>query len=287
MSDAGLVVAAPRLHHGLGNRIRVVLSAQDLAESVGREFAYVWPTGKPFGAHLDELWAFDAEQMSALKSRMLAFKYPYRDASEEWRAGAEVDRVWQIRTSQPVVVDGSIETWHERLRRLTPAPDVASRILGLSDGLRGRPYLGVMVRSHSVSHEHTLRESPLEWYLDRIAIIRREHPTLPLFVSADTPAAFDRVAAQFDGVHGVRDKGDYNSRLALHAAVADLYLLASSAHIIGPHYSSFPELAQYLAGPELRLETSQTPWEDSFETLKAFDSVPDPLRPSERMRGAG
>lgn len=279
-----LVVAVPRLHHGLGNRIRMVLSAQDLAESVGRGFEYVWPTGEPFGAELTELWDVDTRQSSLMRSRLRSLGHPYRDASASWVADAADDAIWQVRASQPVVVDGRIDTWHERLRALRPAPEVAARITALFDAhLRGAPYLGVMVRSHVVSHENTLRESPMEWYLDRVSDIRQQHPELPLFVSADTVEAHDRVVASFPKVHSVRDKGAYNSAPALRAAVVDLYLLAGATHILGPHYSSFPELAQYLAGPSVALETSMSAADSAFERAAPHTHVTDPTRPSLRI----
>lgn len=278
------IVAVPRLHHGLGNRIRVVLSAQDLAESTGREFAYVWPTGAPFGADLEDLWQVDMLRISLLRSRMHSLRHPYRDASEEWREEAANDSIWQIRTSQPISIHGAVDTWHHRLRALRPSSQVEDRVTAIFDErLRGAPYLGVMVRSHAVSHENTLRESPMEWYLDRIADIRRRRPDIDLFVSADTPEAFDHVVSSFPRAYGVREKGAYNSRAALIAAVADLYLLAGSTHILGPHYSSFPELAQYLAGPEVALETSMSAPETSFESMHALSMVDDPMRPSQRI----
>lgn len=278
------VVAVPRLHHGLGNRMRLVLSAQDLAESSGRDFAYVWPTGKAFGARLDDLWDVDMRRISRPTSRALSLRYPYRDGSEEWRGAAAGERIWQVRSSQPVVVSGRIDTWHDRLRRLRPSTRVNARICAQFDtGLQGVPYLGVMVRSHVVSHENTLAASPLEWYLDRISDVRRRNPELPIYVSADTVRAFDVVASAFPGVHGQRDKGAYNSRSALAAAVADLYLLASATHILGPHYSSFPELSEYLAGGSVALETSMSSPESSFDESAPRTIVKDPTRPAVRF----
>lgn len=277
----GRVIAVPRLRHGLGNRVRVLLSAWDLAESLGRDFRYVWPTGRPFGARLDELWHVEADEVSSVRSRLLALRHPYRDATDTWREAAADDPIWQIRTAQPIELDGRIDRWHERFRRLRPVEQIEGRALdAFDDGLRGRPYIGVMVRSHAVSHQKTLEASPLEWYIERMAELHRQRPAMPFYVSADTVEAWDRVAAVFPDIHGVRDKGDYNSREALQAAVVDLYLLASSSHILGPHYSSFPEMAQYLAGSSVVLETSQAGKSPQSSFRGAI--VADPMRPSAR-----
>lgn len=279
------VVAVTRPYHGLGNRVRVVLSAQLLAEQTGRSFAYVWPTGRPFGARMDQLWHTDRQRISRARSILLSRAHPYRDAGLEWIPEAADDDLWQIRTSQPLALPEGIDAWHPLLRELRPVPDVADRVHRVfDDRFRGAPYVGVMVRTHAVSHENTLRESPIEWYLDRLSEIRREHGPVPFFVSADTVAAQERIQAAFPGTVGLGDKGAYNSLGALRLSLVDLYLLASSAHIVGPHYSSFPELALYLAGPAIRLETSRSPEDTRLRATDELTHVEDPTRPSERKR---
>jgi hypothetical protein len=138
-----------------------------------------------------------------------------------------------------------------------------------------------MLRTHRISHAETLQASPVEWYVDRLNRIREAHPELRLFVSADTPEGLERLRAEVPGCVGVADKGAYNSREGLRAAVTDLYLLAASAHLVGPHFSSFPELAQKLAGPQLRLETSRTGPSSAFET-GPLSLASDPVVPHRR-----
>lgn len=281
----GLLVAVTGRYHGLGNRMRVVLGARVLAGLEGRSFAYVWPTGRGFGARLDELWEFEARRWPEALSRALAPRYPYRDASLEWiDATARQAPVWQIRTPHALILPDGAPSWHVELRALQPVERVRNRILELYGASAHRPYLGVMIRSHSVAHDATLQASPVEWYLDRIEEIRSARPELGLYVAADTDAAFARVARRFPDCVGQTDKGGYNSRRALQAAVADLYLLASSCHILGPHYSSFPELAQHLAGTAVTLETSTSPPWTRFEARGEL-SVGTPLRPELRSPG--
>ena len=170
--------------------------------------------------------------------------FPYRDAGLGWiDDAARTERVWQIRTPHALNLPAGAPSWPASLRALQPVDGIRRRILELFGASAGRPYLGVMIRAHSIAHDATLRESPVEWYLDRIDEIRSARPELGLYVAADTDAAFARVARRFPDCVGQTDKGAYNSRPALRAAVADLYLLAGSCHILGPHYSSFPELA--------------------------------------------
>ncbi|MBT2517541.1 hypothetical protein J7E29_08875 [Streptomyces sp. ISL-90] len=282
----GLLVAVTRRHHGLGNRMRVVLGGQVLAELEERSFAYVWPTGRGFGARLDELWEFDERRWPAALSRALTPIFPYRDAGLDWIDDAvRRARVWQIRTPHALVLPRGAPPWHAALRTLQPVEGIRNRILELFGAASlSRPYLGVMIRTHTVAHEATLRSSPVEWYLDRIEEIRSVRPGLGLYVAADTDAAFARVADRFPDCVGQSGKGEYNSRSALQAAVVDLYVLAASCHILGPHYSSFPELAQHLAGSAVALETSVTDPSTRFE-VQGDLSVGAPLRPELRSPG--
>ena len=138
---------------------------------------------------------------------------PYRDAGLGWiDDAARQERVWQIRTPHALALPAGAPSWQASLRALQPVERIRRRILELSAASADRPYLGVMIRAHSVAHDATLRESPVEWYLDRIEEIRSERPELGLYVAADTDAAFVRVARRFPDCVGQTDKGAYNSR---------------------------------------------------------------------------
>src|SRR4051812_1897135 len=83
-------------YSGLGNRIRVVLGAKMLADSEGREFYYVWPTGRSFGRKLTAPWHFAARPLPRPLSRLLSSRYPYLDKSFFWLDAARREsHVWQ------------------------------------------------------------------------------------------------------------------------------------------------------------------------------------------------
>ena len=155
--------------------------------------------------------------------------------------------------------------WGEELQSLAAgARHRGAGAVVLGRNLGGEPYIGVMVRAHAVSNSETLQFSPLEWYIDRMRELRSDHPGIRFFLSADTMDAQAEVIAAIPGTVALEDKGGYNTKAALVSSVVDLYLLAGSAHLVAPHYSSFPEVAQKLAGPALRLETSMTGPETRF-----------------------
>jgi hypothetical protein len=275
------VIAHTRKYHGLGNRVRAVLGSRVVARREGRRFAYVWPTGKTFGARFDELWEVPDPVVTAAVSRALALRYPFKgnDVTAWLDDATRQERVWQIRTPHALLLDPPSPGWTDDLRSLRPAPSVADRVAAFhGDHLATAPYVGVMVRTHPHSHAETLEASPLRWYVDRLRALRSAHPDLVFFVSADTPDGLATLQREVPGCVALQDKGDYNTRRALQSSVVDLYLLAASLHVVGPHYSSFPELAQHLGGPGLRLETSRTAPAQAFES-GPLSAPADPLRP--------
>lgn len=252
------LVAVAGKWHGLGNRVRSVLGSRVLARHEGRNFAYVWPTGNQFGATLEQLWEFDAPVVSSATSRLLTMKYPYRDNTLGWLdAAARSQRLWQIRTPHALLLPEQCPPWEADLQVLQPSPVIRQHVMESFNGIgAGNPYVGVMIRTNSNAHEDTLKHSPVQWYLRRMCEIRDFWPEVHFYVSADTPEAFREVQHIIPNCHGQEDKGAYNSKEALIASVVDLYMLAASAHLLAPHFSSFPELSQRMAGPELRMETS-------------------------------
>lgn len=275
------LVAVTGKRHGLGNRVRVVLGARSLARLEGRRFFYTWHTGREFGGRFDDLWEVDDTVVARLTTRVLARRYPLRDEKLTWiDQKARLERVWQIKTPHALHLPDEAKPWEAELQAMNPVEPIRARVHEFFEAhLRGEPYIGVMVRAHPNSHAVTLAESPVSWYLERMRQLRQRHPNIRFFVSADTAEAQAFVIDAIPGSFGLSEKGRYNSRDGLRSSVADLYLLAGSAHVLAPHYSSFPELAQKLAGPGLALETSHT--EPAMVELaeSALSLVGDPTSP--------
>lgn len=272
-------------YHGLGNRLRSVLGGYTLAKFEGRRFGYVWPTDKNFGAGLNDLWDFKMPTVPVNVSRLFTHAYPYRNHTLDWHSSqVREERLWQIKTAHALHLPSECPPWESELRKLTPTAPVAAYVNKTSAEQSSSPfpYIGVMIRTNPISHELTLRHSPLDWYITRMREIRAMWPGVPFYIAADTPDAFRVASAAIEGCFGQADKGKYNSREAVSASVGDLYMLASSVHVLGPYYSSFPELAQLMAGSDLCLETSMSPAEFRLENRHSLTLPPNPLRPFTR-----
>ena len=117
-------------------------------------------------------------------------------------------------------------------------------------------YVGVQVRAAPTTHPTTLEASPVSWFIARMVELAREDPQTHFFLSCDDPAAERQIGEAVPNVTTLPAKGAYNTVTGVQAAVADLYLLGGSTHLLGPYLSSFVELAWILGGKAQVLENS-------------------------------
>lgn len=277
--DSRLIVASRPLH-GLGNRVRLVLSGQALAHATGRRFDYHWPVGHGFGASLTDLWDFQAS-LSAASDLALRVVAPYRDAAALVRdPKAARLPIWHIRSGNALPLPDGAPDWHQAFASLRLRPQLAEAVRALhSRDFGTRPYVGVMVRTHQNAHEQTKAHSPLAWYVARMHELKADDAGIRFYLSCDTPDAEIELKRLFPGATSLPKSGAYNSRTAIEEAVVDLYLLASSCHILGPHFSSFPELAHFLTLGQVPLETSVG---DSYAKVRppvTLSVADDPVTP--------
>lgn len=274
---------------GLGNRLRVVLGSSILAGIEDRRLVYVWPTSPLFEPSFSDLFDFH-EGMSVPRwlSRSLAWKWPYVDEkTSTWLTAAKRrELVWQIRTGSEIELPPGAPHWGERLRELTPAADIAARVRALFDSrLRDRPYVGVMIRAHAVSHQKTKDTSPVEWFIARMKEVREVTPDVTFYVCCDVPEVQQQISDQFGNCVSQSDKGGYNTTAGVKSAVVDLYLLACSQFMIAPHFSSFLHVARHLGKDVVPFQTPISPPSSAYGQLE-LGLVADPLRPWERSAPA-
>ncbi len=262
-----LVLVIPR-NAGLGNRMRALAGAAELAERSGRVLSYVWPT-RPPGVEcvLTDLWRFPNGRPLSKE----AFTRSYADVptlshdTSTWTDDERARKVWLVWTSEVMRFDGAEFEWRRRLATLEPSDAVDARLRALRAQLDGRTYIGVQVRSSPLTHEKTLTHSPVEWFETRMDQLAALYNDPVFFLSCDTVEARQRLTSLGHVVVTQHHDFPYNSRDASIAAVADLHMLAGSQHLVGPYWSSFVDLAWDMAGRGITREDSLRTWEPGDE----------------------
>jgi len=247
---------------GLGNRVRALLSAAAIAEAEGRDFYYHWPITNSFGARMSELWApVPGEEMAAPGPEPMVTD---TQVDGKWRPASidrmRADRVISVSTAYALRGWGGERDWTDVLAGLTVSPTVDEVIDrdfpgGTADGTT---LVGVQVRAHpTLTHPLTMEKSPVEWFIARMHELQRADDSVRFFLSADTREAETAIASAVPGVSFISKTGKYNSREGLIESVADLKVLAGTSRILAPYRSSFAELAWYMSGRAMPIETSQ------------------------------
>ncbi|GAB4066369.1 hypothetical protein KHC28_25475 [Ancylobacter sonchi] len=262
--------------------MRTLVGALALAKMQGREFSYHWAIDHRFGAELSDLWEFPYRSLDddlardILKSGVALHNEQLADLEAvDGEAALFIKTIHEMR--HPVLR----ESGRMELRRLDPVAEVRRRVLETWDkGLGAAPYVAVMIRAHAASHATTLRTSPLEWYVERMQELADRFSGLRFFLSTDSPEAQEAMLRRFGRVVVQDDKGGYNSKTGLQAAVADLYLLAAGSFVLQPYWSSFPAMSRALADPRVRFVDANSA---AAEPPSIDLPLPaDPLRPYAR-----
>lgn len=274
------IIAYNARSNGLGNRLRVTLAARNLAEATGRRLLVVWPTSRAFQPRFRDLFTDKVGTRFPLSaSQLLSKVFRYRDEHLTDIRKDDRDLIWQIRTGAGLQLPEGVDHWEDDLRALTPIPEIVDRVQTTYAQFDGQPFVGVQVRSAHIIHQKTLDASPLTWFTERLDAIRANHPDLRFFLSCDVAEVTDHLLARYPGSVALQDKGEFNTIRGVQSALCDLYLLASSGHIIGPAYSSFVELA-------VRLADHRVPFEHAERAVPfdagRLDCAADPIRPERR-----
>ena len=274
----GAVVAYNGGDAGLGNRMRVTLGASQYAAHRQLPFFYVWPTTPEFEPLLTELWEWNGgTRISRALSRAAAKLTGY--VGSDLR-DLDSRRFIQVRTGDGLSLPRGAGDWRDDLRKLVPVPEIADVVTKLHrEEFANLPYVGVQLRVHDVSHTRTKSSSPVEWFTDRMRLLLADRPDTRFFISCDTLEVKQQILRDFPTASAHIVTARYNSTAAVRAAIVDLYLLASSSYMLGPQYSSFIEMAQFLADmkvptdkPDERPKNSQSWWE--------LPAVTNPLSPA-------
>lgn len=252
------LIATSPMRAGLGNRLRLVLSSQVIADAEQRNFYYHWPVGaengKQFGAHFTELWEYTGgtplnepgpEPVIEFSQFGMGDLATVRDAP-----------VISVRGNTLVPGFGDQRWWGHVLAEMRPTEEVLARTASPLEQL-GDSFIGVQVRAHpTLTHKKTLEQSPVSWFIDRMNQLREDNPGISFFLSCDHAEAQAEIASAIPGVVALRKSGEYNSRQALIESVADLVVLSRSKRILEPFASTFAKIAWLMARRSMPIENS-------------------------------
>lgn len=258
-SHGGYLTAVNSLWSGLGNRLRFTLSAKAVADAEDREFSYVWPTAAGvFEPSLTDLWEYSEPCREARDVVPNLTERPSRWGRPRALTQLRQRRQWIILGSSVLQGDGSERRWEDALSGLQLNQTLARRVAAQQDRLPPA-YVGVQIRAHARSHLQTLKDSPVDWFIERMAAMALVEDGVHFYLSCDDPAAQQRVQAAIPRVHVLPSKASsgYNTAEGVSDGVVDLYVLSRSRHLLGPHMSSFVELAWIIGGKRQPLETSR------------------------------
>lgn len=258
------------VYSGLGNRMRVLLSAEETADRLGMDFSFHWKKERNFTADLSDLWLYDRARVGIMREFVFRMQ---ATAVSSYQGIVEADEAKRLYISgqQPIEGESQRGSWQDRFRNLEPTAEILDRVLGFGEvALESRNAVGVMVRAHKKTHQVTKESSPPSWFISRMLEISRVNPGVIFFLSCDDRVTQEAIESAVPNVVAQSKNSKYNSSGGVKDAVVDLYLLAACSHIIGPHWSSFVEMSLALARPSTGFETPVT----QSVTPIAISSVP-------------
>lgn len=252
--------------HGLGNRLRAILSAYDHAIKSGRKLYVVWERDSHVDCLFPDLFQTDFLSLEILNGPFI----PDTEAFDVYDyMGPDKYKLIDFATLKHIYVrsayrlNSTIADWHgegKRLKYFKPNRQTLQLISSARKKL-GRNFIGVHVRNAAPDIE-----LPSEKYLESENELRRYRRACNVsaflqkmsqvskskrhfFVAADTESAKASLAREFaDHVVYINNKNcNERSCDCLRYAIADLWMFQGAQHIIGSFWSSFTEMAGVLA----------------------------------------
>jgi len=249
-------------HAGLCNRWRALCSALAICQRDDRRLVVCWPpekgTAKFSGGFLSpqasfsDLWSNNWAQVSA----------------EDWHALGPLTVPWEESPGEAHRVKVSsyfffctalIEGIGQYAKQFTPSEPVQALIDNLLPTIdEAEQIVGVSIRTIR-AHPVTSKRSSVDSFIDNLSAYFQRFPQAEVFVSAEEERVVSLLAEHFPGraFHHQQNPYEWHSKESMQKALADLYLLARTDHIIGSEFSSFSAMAHTLkTGAALQFTSS-------------------------------
>ena len=272
--------------HGLCNRLRVLASAQAIAQASNRELVTIWLRDVHCQATLGELINWDGPVISdpdqaALFERIASRRIVTMDGIAGSEPQAQIcpedtQGALYVRASDALQSPlSSMEAEQQVLRAMRPVQAVQD----LVDQVPYPSALAAHIRMGTgPAFDHLPHEAPSNWspamhaklsihrtasHVDRFIaridalLAAREAEDMHLFVAADLADTYTVLEARYGARlrYLRRDLFDRSAR-QLQYALADLILLSAAPRFLASTWSSFSDVAQRLAAPGRPVEQS-------------------------------
>jgi hypothetical protein len=266
--------------HGLGNRMRAIGSAAQVARRTGRELVIIWRPDHHCQCRFDDLFEYagpveidDSPEAAAARKNIV---YNYMEAEPGGRKDEPItlDQTQDIYVRSAFVLNSPLSDWDGEnafLRGLRPVEAVRDLVASV----KGPFDLSVHVRMEGGrKDEHLPYESPENWtardhalidewrakshysrFVDRIDALVAEGAVERLFLAADSPEAYAAFAERYGDQLRRLQRARYDrSTEQMRYALADAILLGRAPRMLGSTWSSFSELATRLACEPMTVE---------------------------------
>ncbi len=238
---------------GLCNRMRVLVSAINLARDAGAVLRVVWKNDSHLSCRFDELFGMPSGVMSI---HHVADGFVYRAANylvcrsfpnrfeqaevEEMMAG-DGDFLGLVRKGRVFVRTYSNFYRGGDFSLLQPVFPILDIVKGY--GLDRRTTVGVHIRR--TDHDISKTYSPTDLFIEAMKKELKGRPETVFFVATDSPDVETALRNSFPGKILLHKKSSLNRSepIAIKDALVDLYALANCRKLIGSYRSSFTETA--------------------------------------------
>jgi len=250
---------------GLGNRMRVVAAALELADRLRCPLRLVWTRTGALGCRFDELFepiagvqiaehAWTTSRLERLVgSRSGFYTYLTQTDIERRMRGAAFDDLAHARRPYLITCSRFLPA-HGRIAMLRPIGDVARIVDGTAASFTPHT-IGVHIRR---GEEDPATSGPLtppvECFLAAMQQRLDAAPQTNFFLACDSRRDEARVMSAFGGRVTTLPKSlDRWTREAIRSALIDLLCLSRTPLILGSFYSSFSEIAAEIGGARLEI----------------------------------
>ena len=243
---------------GLGNKMRVIASAEQLAISQNRKLIVLWLRSSACNVKYDHLFKTKAYIVSLSKIFAFLFAIMFKVLKSSW--GGCIIKDIDIRSnrspewlekinSKKLLVFYTCQQFVEKIDLSTfcPTDAVQSMLCNKIDNNT----LGIHIRRGD--NLVSIKESPLQLFITEMDRAIRNNSNTTFYLATDSEKEQVELEERYRGRILVYKKRslDRNSSTAIIDAMVDLYNLSQCEKIFGSFYSSFSQIAALIGNKEL------------------------------------